>query len=142
MPLTSVGPVEGSPVAVRVNAVFGSVPPLTVFTRPSCAAIKGVNALAIVQVMVLPASAEVIVNRFDKGAEIGLDQIQRSLGGVRIRTVANSFREVSNSINHGDAIGKSARNNPVARQLAELAQALSPHQEGSRSLLGRFFKRA
>lgn len=86
--------------------------------------------------------SEVIVNRFDKGGEIGLDQIQRSLGGVHLRTVANSFREVSNSVNHGDAIGKSARNNPVARQLAELAQALSPHQEGSRSLLDRFFRRA
>lgn len=85
---------------------------------------------------------EVIVNRYDKAGQIGLEQIQRSLGSTRIRTVTNSYREVSNSINHGDALGKSARSNPVARQLAELAQALSPRQEENRSLLDRLFRRA
>jgi hypothetical protein len=30
----------------------------------------------------------------------------------------------------------------VARQLAELAQALSPKQEDTRGLLGRWFRRA
>ncbi|HYD77925.1 AAA family ATPase [Ramlibacter sp.] len=85
---------------------------------------------------------EILVNRYEKGSDIGLEQVQRSLGGVRLRTVPNSFKEVSNSINHGDALGKTARGNPVARQLAELALALSPRQEESRSLLGRLFRRA
>lgn len=85
---------------------------------------------------------EVLVNRFEKGSDIGLEQVQRAVGGVQVRTVPNSYRDVSASINHGDAIGKSARNNPVARQLADLAQAISPRQEESRGLLGRLFRRA
>jgi pilus assembly protein CpaE len=89
-----------------------------------------------------PEKTEVIVNRYDKAAEIGLEQVQRSLGTARMRTVPNSFKEVSKSINQGDALGKSARNNPVARQLAELALALSPRAEEQRSLLGRIFRRA
>ncbi len=63
--MTIIGPVDASPVAVSVKSVADAVPPpalLTVFSKPSFAAINGVNVLAIVQVMVLPASAPVIVN--------------------------------------------------------------------------------
>src|SRR5687768_13361561 len=63
VPVTTVGPVDGSPVAVRVKSVFNAAPPLTVFVRASRAAINGVNVFMIVQVMVRPASADVIVNR-------------------------------------------------------------------------------
>jgi pilus assembly protein CpaE len=86
---------------------------------------------------------ELIINRFERNAEIGLEQVQRSVGGVRLNTVPNSWREVSSSINHGDPLTRSARSNNVARQLAELAQVLSPRQEDNRSgLLGRLFRKA
>jgi pilus assembly protein CpaE len=87
---------------------------------------------------------ELIVNRFDKGGEIGLEHIQRTLGQVRVRTVPNSWREVATSINHGDPLVRSARASAVARNLTELAQALSPRREEENrvGLLGRLFRKA
>ncbi len=86
---------------------------------------------------------ELIINRFDKAGEIGIDQVQRSLGSVRLNTMPNSYRDVNASINHGDPLVKAARGNIVSRQLAEFAQSLSPRPEETRSgLLGRLFKKA
>lgn len=85
---------------------------------------------------------ELILNRFDKADDIGLEQIRKSLGQVRITTVANSYREVSAAINHGDALAKTSRANVVARHLADLASILDPRQEESRGLLERLFRRA
>jgi len=86
---------------------------------------------------------ELIVNRFDRGGDIGLEQVQRSLGNVRLSTVPNSWREVSASINHGDPLTRTTRGNTVARHLADFAHALSPRVEEVRAgLLGRIFRRA
>lgn len=86
---------------------------------------------------------ELIINRFEKNSEIGIDQVQRTLGTVRLNTVSNSWREVAASINHGDPLIRSARGNPVTRSLTDLAQMISPRQqqEENRGLLGRMFRR-
>lgn len=89
-----------------------------------------------------PDKTELIVNRFEKSAEIGVDQIRRSLGQIKINTVPNSYKEVNAAINHGDPLLKAARTNVVARQLAELATSLNPRQEDNRGLLGRLFRKA
>ena len=99
--------------------------------------------LAVFKSLGYPADKiELIVNRFEKGAEIGLDDIQRSLGTANLRTVPNSYKEVNASINHGDALAEVARSNAVTKNLAEFALSLSPKQEDSRSLLDRLFRRA
>ncbi|HXD42250.1 MAG TPA: AAA family ATPase [Ramlibacter sp.] len=86
---------------------------------------------------------EPIINRFDKANEIGLDQVQRTLGGVHLHTVPNSYREVNASINHGDLLSRTARGNTVAKHLADFAQTLSPRPEENRGgLLGRLFRKA
>ena len=85
---------------------------------------------------------ELIVNRFEKGSEISLDDIQRSLGTANLRTVPNSYKEVNASINHGDALAEVTRSNAVTKNLAEFALSLSPKQEESRSLLDRLLRRA
>jgi pilus assembly protein CpaE len=86
---------------------------------------------------------ELIINRFDKVSDIGLDQVQRSLGSVRLNTVPNSYREVNASINHGDPLIRAARGNTVARHLVDFAETLSPRTEEPRGgLLGRLFRRA
>jgi pilus assembly protein CpaE len=85
---------------------------------------------------------EMIVNRFERSSEIGLEQIQRALGGVKLRTVPNSYKDVSTSINHGNPLPKASRSSAVARTLAEIAQSLSPRGEESRGLLDRLFRRA
>lgn len=89
-----------------------------------------------------PDKAELIVNRWDKTAQIGLEQIQRSVGAVKITTVPNSYREVNAAINHGDPLAKAGRTSPVARQIEELCDALYPRQDENRGLFGRFFRRA
>ena len=85
---------------------------------------------------------ELIVNRFDKSSEIGLDHMQRALGPVRLNTMPNAYREVNASINHGDALINTARSSSVVRQLTELALSLSPRPDTSRGLLDRLFRRA
>ena len=84
---------------------------------------------------------ELIVNRFEKGGDIGLDDIQRTLGTANLRTVPNSYKEVNASINHGDALAEVNRSNAVTKNLAEFALSLNPKLEDSRSLLGRIFGR-
>jgi pilus assembly protein CpaE len=91
-----------------------------------------------------PEKIELIINRFDKSSDIGIDQVRRSLGNVRLNTVPNSYREVNASINHGDPLMKTARGNTVARHLVDFAEALSPRPEDARAggLLDRLFRRA
>lgn len=87
--------------------------------------------------------AEFVINRFEKGREIGTEQVRRALGDVRLSTIPNAWREVSSSINHGEPLARTGRSNAVARQLAELAQALNPPQEEGRGgLFGRLFRKA
>ena len=92
----------------------------------------------------LPEKTELIINRFDRNSEIGIDQIQRSVGNVRLNTVPNSYREVNSSINHGNPLMKTARGNAVARHLSDFAETLCPRPEESRGsgLLGRLFRKA
>jgi pilus assembly protein CpaE len=85
---------------------------------------------------------ELIVNRFEKGREIGLDDIRRTLGAISLRTVPNSYKEVSTSINHGNPLFKMARSNAVTKNLIELMSSVNPRQEESHSFLGRVFRRA
>ena len=82
---------------------------------------------------------ELIINRFEKGGDIGLTEIVQSLGGTVVRTVPNSYKEVNASINQGRALVESSRTNAVAKSLAELAATLIPQVEAERGFLGRLF---
>jgi len=84
----------------------------------------------------------VIVNRFDKRTEIGIDDMRRLLGTITLHTVPNSYKEVSTSINQGNALIEVTRSSPVTRNLAEFALSLSPAKKENRSMLDRFFKRS
>ena len=85
---------------------------------------------------------EFVVNRFEKSSDINLDDIKRTLGTSNLRTVPNSYKEVSTSINHGNALAEDGRSSALTKSLAEFAVSLSPKTEESRSLLGRLFRRA
>lgn len=84
---------------------------------------------------------ELIVNRHEKSSGIGVDQVQRSIGGLRVHTVPNAWRDVSNSINQGDPLAKTHRG-AVTRHLSDLARSLAPVSDNQRGLLGRLFRRA
>jgi pilus assembly protein CpaE len=85
---------------------------------------------------------ELIVNRYEKNGEIGIADIERSLGKFTVHTVANAYKRVTASINHGEPLMNSDRSNPVSRNLAEFASALSPKPEDSRGLFDRLLGRA
>ncbi len=88
-----------------------------------------------------PEKIELIVNRYERSGDIGLDDIRRSLGEVSLHTVPNSYKEVTASVNQGSPLMEIARSNSVTRNLAEFALSLNPKAEESRSLFGRLFKR-
>lgn len=85
---------------------------------------------------------ELLVNRFDKGGEIGLPELRRSLGGVGQRLIPDSPKEAAASVNRGVPLAKLARGSAVVRSLAELGAALAPRQDEQPGLLQRLFRRA
>jgi pilus assembly protein CpaE len=87
--------------------------------------------------------AELVVNRLDRRAEIGIDQVRRSLGAARVSTLSNAWREAASSINHGEPLAQSARTIPLSREIALLAQAFSPRAAAEpRAGFARLFGRA
>ncbi len=65
-----------------------------------------------------------IVNRHEKGGEISLEDVDRTLGIAVFKTVPNSYETVAGSINHGIPILRLAPRDPVSKTLQEMAQAL------------------
>lgn len=83
-----------------------------------------------------------IVNRHERGDEIGLQDIARTLGVEQVWPLANAWRDVCASVNRGAALLEVARSSVVTRHLAELARSISPQGSEPRSLLSRLFRRA
>lgn len=65
-----------------------------------------------------------VVNRYEKGGEIHLEDVERTLGMKVFKTIKNSFEAVSASVNQGVPIMKIASHDPVTKALREMAQAL------------------
>ncbi|MBO9537644.1 AAA family ATPase [Herbaspirillum sp.] len=84
---------------------------------------------------------ELVVNRFSGNGEIGLDEIRRTLSVDTIHTIPNSFKEVNDSINHGDLLAEMQRSNAIVRNLASFALSLGSREEESRGFFERLFKR-
>lgn len=82
-----------------------------------------------------------IVNRWEKGNEIGLDAIRRLLGTDSLHLIANAYQEVSTSINYGNPLAGAERTYGVSRCLIDLMQSLEPTRKKERSFFDRVFKR-
>lgn len=121
----------------RAERIFCVLQPSLPDLRNASRLIKAFHALGYTD-----DKLEIVLNRHEKSAEISADQVRRAVGGVRLHTVPNAWREVSTSINHGDPLSKSPRG-PVSRQLSELARLVAPQSDESQpGLLGRLFRRA
>ena len=70
----------------------------------------------------------VVVNRYEKGGDIGLDDVEGALGLPVEVHIPNSFQAVAYSVNHGVPLLKSAPRDAVAKVLAEMADRLAPQQ--------------
>lgn len=89
-----------------------------------------------------PGKIGLVINRFEKGGDIGLADVERSLGVSDLRTIPNSYEAVAASVNQGRPIATIARNNPVTKALNDFAQTLLPKAEDSGGWLGRLIRRA
>lgn len=68
----------------------------------------------------------VIVNRYDKGDEIKLSDVEESLGVAVDQTIPNAYQAVAYSINHGVPVLKSAPREAVSKTLLAMADRLAP----------------
>jgi pilus assembly protein CpaE len=75
-----------------------------------------------------------IVNRYEKNADITLADIENTLNLKIFKTVPNDYTVVTRAVNQGIAAIKLARRSPVARSLQEIAHELS-RSAGQESLL-------
>jgi pilus assembly protein CpaE len=69
---------------------------------------------------------ELLVNRYWKNGEIGLEDLRASLGISRMRTIPNGYKEVAKAINEGVPLATVAKSSPVLKAIAELAQSFLP----------------
>lgn len=65
-----------------------------------------------------------IANRYEKGGEITLQSVAKTLGHAVETTVPNSFENVAASVNQGIPIIKLSARDPVARCLQDLARTM------------------
>ncbi len=89
-----------------------------------------------------PGRVELIVNRFEKNSDIGLDTIRRTLGNIPLHAFPNAYREANASANRGEPLRHLRQGGALARSLAEFARTFVPVPQASRGLLGRLFQRA
>jgi len=82
-----------------------------------------------------------LVNRFEKGGELTLEDVKRTFGLDAYRTIPNSYQAVSSAVNQGRPIASFARNNVVTKCLQELAQTLARPAMSGNALLSRLLKR-
>lgn len=68
---------------------------------------------------------QLLVNRYEKGGEIRLEDLERTLGVSMFKTIPNSFRAVATSVNQGIPIAKLSKTNPVTRALDELVAVIT-----------------
>lgn len=67
-----------------------------------------------------------VVNRYEKGGLVRLEELERVTQLKVYRTVPNSYESVSSSVNEGVPLAMLSARDPVARDLQEWAQELSP----------------
>src|SRR6266853_2969176 len=69
---------------------------------------------------------ELLVNRFWKNGEIGLEDLRASLGIAKMRTIPNGYKEVAKAINEGVPLATVAKSSLVLKAISELALSLLP----------------
>jgi pilus assembly protein CpaE len=85
---------------------------------------------------------QLVVNRYQKGGDIALSDLEHSLGNKVMRIIPNHYEATAASVNQGMPIARLARNSPVSKALQEWSEALSrkPEQDGA-SWIARMLKR-
>lgn len=85
---------------------------------------------------------QILVNRYEKGGEIGMREIERTLGKKVANTLPNSFGATAISINQGLPVLELAPRDPISRALREMARGLAQTEPESKNWLQRLKRRA
>ena len=84
---------------------------------------------------------EILVNRFWKNSDIGLDDMRTSLGANKMRVIPNGYKEVAKAINQGEPLMTVSKSSAVVKAISELADSLLPKTEQAQGgLLSRLLK--
>jgi pilus assembly protein CpaE len=84
-----------------------------------------------------------IVNRYEKGGPVRLEDLEHAMGLPVFKTMPNDFGLASSSINQGIPIIKLAKHSGVAHAIRDLAGVfVTTEAESSRSWLSRMLRRA
>ena len=84
---------------------------------------------------------ELLVNRYWKNGDIGLDDLRASLGVTKMRVIPNGYKDVAKAINQGEPLVTVSKSSAVVKAISELAQSLLPKTEQAQGgLLSRLLK--
>ncbi len=83
-----------------------------------------------------------IVNRYEKGGKLRLQDLQSALGADVLHTIPNDYVAVTDSVNQGVPVLQLSRSSAVARSLAELVELLTARRAPeNKGLFDRIFGR-
>ena len=89
-----------------------------------------------------PDSTRLIVNRYEKGGKLRLQDLHSALGAPVLHTIPNDYVAVTDSVNQGVPVLQLARGSAVARSLAELVEIVTERRPAeTRGLFDRLFGR-
>jgi pilus assembly protein CpaE len=83
-----------------------------------------------------------IVNRYEKGGKLRLQDLHAALGCEVMHTFPNDYVAVTDSVNQGVPVLQLSRSSAAARSLADMVELVTTHRvQESRGLLDRLFWR-
>ena len=74
-----------------------------------------------------------IVNRYQKGGDISLDDLKRTLDLEQLITLPNEYEVVASSVNQGIPVERLSPNSPITRALRAVAETIAPPDSKKRS---------
>ncbi|OWW19099.1 AAA family ATPase [Noviherbaspirillum denitrificans] len=88
------------------------------------------------------SKVRLVVNRYQKGGDISLDDLEKALGNKVAQIIPNHYEATAASVNQGVPIARLARTSPVAKALRTWSGTLTAVQEEeSEGWLARLFRR-
>ena len=83
-----------------------------------------------------------IVNRYEKGGKLRLQEVQSALGAEVLHTIPNDYMAVTDSVNQGVPVLQLSRSSAVARSLTELVELVTARRvPENKGLFDRLFGR-
>ncbi len=87
-------------------------------------------------------NTRLIVNRYEKGGKLRLQDLQSALGADIMHTIPNDYLAVTDSVNQGVPVLQLARSSAVSRSLAELVELVTARRvPENKGLFDRIFGR-